>query len=58
MSIGFYNWILYTIQFINLFFMHNFKLQNFKFKHLIDDIAIDLLIFWKFCKHGRYKNKI
>ena len=24
------NWILFTIQSINLFFMHNFRLQNFE----------------------------
>ena len=24
------NWILFTIQLINLFFMHNFRLQNFE----------------------------
>ena len=36
------NQMLFTIQSINLFFMHNFKLKNLKFKHLIDDIAIDI----------------
>jgi len=24
------NWMLLTIRFINLFFIHNFRLQNFK----------------------------
>lgn len=28
--------------------MHNLRLQNLKYKHLIDDIAINLLIFLKF----------
>ena len=27
---------------MNLFLMHNFRLKNLKFKHLIDDITIDL----------------
>ena len=36
------NRILFTIRFINLFFMHNIRLQNFEFKYLIDDIAINL----------------
>ena len=35
------NFILFIIQSINLFFMHNFRLQKFKFKHVIDDIVID-----------------
>ena len=45
--------ILFTILFIRLYFMHNFKLQklydkkkkkykNLQFKQFIDDIAIDL----------------
>ena len=42
------NWMLFTIWFINLFFIHNFKLQKLKFKHLIDNITIDLLFFWNF----------
>ena len=36
------NQILFTIQFIDLFFMHNFKLQK-KSKYLINDIVIDFL---------------
>ena len=36
------NRMLFTIRSLDLFFMYNFKLQNSKFKHLIDDIAIDL----------------
>ena len=35
------NQMLFIIWSVNLFFMHNFILQNLKFKHLIDDIAID-----------------
>ena len=35
------NWMLFTICFINLFFIHNFKLQKLKFKHLIDNITIN-----------------
>jgi len=34
--------MLFTIRFINLFFMHNIRLQNFEFKYLIDDIVINL----------------
>ena len=30
------NRMLFTIRFINLFFMHNIRLQNFEFKYLID----------------------
>jgi len=36
------NQILFTIQFINIFVIHNFRIQNFLFKHLIDNIIIDL----------------
>ena len=36
------NRMLFTIQSINLFFRHTFRLQNLKFKHLIDGIVIDL----------------
>ena len=40
------NQILFTIQSLNLFFIHNFILQkNLKFKHFIDDIAINFLFF-------------
>ena len=31
------NQILFTIRLINLFFMLNFRLQNLKFKYLIDN---------------------
>ena len=34
--------------------MHNFRSQNLKFKHFIDDVTIDFLSFRKFCKHERY----
>ena len=40
--------ILFTIRFINLFFMHNFKLKKFKFKHLVDNITIHLWFYGKF----------
>ena len=36
------NRMLFIIRFINLFFMHNIRLQNFEFKYLIDDIVINL----------------
>ena len=36
------NQILFTIQSINLFFMHYFKLLKLKFIQLIDDMTIDL----------------
>ena len=36
------NWMLFTISFLNLFFIYNIIIQNLKFKHLIDDIFIDL----------------
>ena len=40
------NQILFTIQSLNLFFIHNFIVQkNVKFKHFIDDIAINFLFF-------------
>ena len=35
------NWVLFTIQFINLFFMPNFRQQPLNLKHLIDNITID-----------------
>ena len=31
------NQILFSIQSINLYFMYNFRLQNLKFKYLIDN---------------------
>ena len=34
--------MLFTIRFINLYFMQYCKLQKLKFKQLIDDIVIDL----------------
>ena len=37
------NRMLFTIRFINLFFMYNFRLQKLEIKHLIDDIVIDHL---------------
>ena len=36
------NQMLFTIRFINLFFIDNFRLQKHKFKHLIDNIVIYL----------------
>ena len=36
------NHILFTIRFINLYFMYNFKLQHLKFKQFINDIANDI----------------
>ena len=36
------NQMLFTIRSINLFFMHYFKLQNFEFIQLMDDMTIDL----------------
>ena len=36
------NWMLFTIQSINSYFMHYFKLQKFEFKQLIDDMTINL----------------
>ena len=34
------NWILFIIRFINLFFMHNFKLQKFDFYFILFEIKI------------------
>ena len=36
------NQVQFSIQFINLFFIHNFILKKLKFKHLIDNIITDL----------------
>ena len=36
------NQILFTIQFINSYFMHYFKLQKLELTQLIDDMTIDL----------------
>ena len=36
------NWMLYTIQSINSYFMHYFKLQKLEFKQLIDEMTINL----------------
>ena len=48
-NVKFYiNQILFTIRFLNLFFIHNFivkKKKSLKFKHFIDDIAINFLFF-------------
>ena len=51
------NWMLFTIQSINLFSMHNFRYKNLKFKHLIDDIAIDFLFFGNFASMEDTKRK-
>ena len=42
------NRMLFSIWSINLFFSINLDHKIFKFKHLIDDIAIDLWLFWNF----------
>ena len=42
------NRILFTIQSIKLFKCIILDKKNLKFKHLIDDIAMDLLSFWNF----------
>ena len=34
--------VLFIIQSINLFFVHNFILRNLKFKHLIEDMTINV----------------
>ena len=36
------NWILFTIRSINLFLCIILDYKKLKFKHLIDDIAIDI----------------
>ena len=36
------NRILFTIWFMSLYFMYNFKLQKLEIKQFINDIAIDL----------------
>ena len=38
--------MLFAIRFIKLFFMYNFRLENLKFKYLIDEITIDILSSW------------
>ena len=44
--------MLFTIQSIKLFFMHYFRSQNWKFKHLVDDIAINCLSSLNFASMG------
>ena len=34
--------MLFTIQSVNLFHIYNFRLWNSKFKHLIDDLTINI----------------
>jgi len=36
------NWILFNIRSINLFLIYNFIPQKLVFKHLIDELAIEL----------------
>jgi len=36
------NWMLYIIQLINLFLMHNFRSQKFEILTFFDDLIIDL----------------
>ena len=50
--------MLFTIWFINLNFYIILDYKNSKFKDLIDNIAIDLWSFLKFCKYGGYKKKM
>ena len=38
--------------------MHILYYKNLKFKYLIDEIAIDILIFLKFCKYGGYNKNM
>ena len=38
----------FNIKSINLFFIHNFRLQNLKFKYLIDDIVTDIWFYGNF----------
>ena len=45
--------MLFTIWIINLFYIHNFRLQNLKFKHLIDDMTID---FWSSINFANMKD--
>ena len=40
--------MLFTIQSVNLFHIYNFRLWNSKFKHLIDDLAINIWFSWSF----------
>ena len=48
----------FSIRSINLFFMHNFRPQKLELNHLIHDITIDVLFFFKFYKHTKYnKNR-
>ena len=48
------NRMLFTIQSINSYFMHYFKLQKLEFKQLIDhDMIIDFLLSL-ICKYGEY----
>ena len=37
-----FNWMFFTIESINSYFMHYFKLQKFEFKQLIDDMTFNL----------------
>ena len=39
--------MLIIIRSVN-FFLHNLRLQKLKFKHLIDDVAINLWYSWNF----------
>ena len=46
--------MLFIILLINLFFMYNLRQKKLKYKHSIDNIAIDIWFFLKFCKHKRF----
>ena len=49
--------MLFTIWSINLFHIYNFRLQNSKFKHLIDDLAIEIWFSWSFASMEDIRRK-
>ena len=55
--IPFLCYLIYTIQFINLFFIHHLRLQNLKFKYLINNIVINLWSSAKFVNMENIKRK-
>ena len=53
------DWILFTIRFIKLFFIHNFlDHKKLKVNHLIDNIVIKFFSSKIFCEYIRYKKKM
>ena len=48
------NWILFTIWYISLYFIHNFKLQKLVIIQFIDDIVIDLWLTKQITKHKQW----